>query len=779
MSPDTIGSTLLNHSDEDMGNFLSRPIFVHSGVWTPAQGAAETATLDPWTLFLGNKRVINRLNNYRNLRGTLVLRIMMNGNSFYYGRLLLDYVPLAPLSSLSGLDPTNAFNNVIASQRMHVYLDPSQSTTTEMRLPFFWPYDAIDITSAEWASLGRLYVRQLAGLKHANGGVAPINYTIAAWMEDVQLGTPTVINSASIIPQAKTTLAAEPVGPVSKIASALSRAASALSSIPVIGPWATASSIALSAASSVAKVFGWSRPLDQTPAAPMRPIYNPPFAPTDAEDFSQKLTVDSKNELSLDPSILGYNNGDELTISHLTGIESYITSAPWTAAASAGSLLWNTYVTPAVSATDATYYYLPATHFAVRPFQYWRGCVKYRFQVVCSSYHRGRLLITWDPLYSTAFEPNVQITRVVDITEEKDFTVCVGWGHPKHYLAVDNVVTSATNYGTAAKVTSNPNSNGVLSVSVLNELATPSSVVSDISLLVFVSMEDAEVAAPTTEVLLYDNYHITPQALEDEAGVKSNPDPEGSDLTVVCHEVKDDAHINLVYFGEHVPSLRPLVHRYNFNSSVMYKPTAADEFTTWSMYQNDYPLYYGYDTVANTLSTTSTAKHVNFTRNSLMNWLMPAFAGVRGSIRSKYIARGSANDLVDMTLTRAYSDAGFNFPPAATLTAGPLTTPLVWSRVTRNVLTSSSEGAAYVNTSKQPLLEVELPFYRPVRFACGYAMDATKPYATNSMSHKLDVTTTGSTLPMVIDRWVAAGEDFNLTWFQGCPPVTVLPTPAA
>lgn len=759
-----------------MGEFLSRPIFIYNDTWTPGQGAAETATIDPWTLFLENKRVINRINNYRNLRGTLAVRIMMNGNSFYYGRLLLDYVPLAPFRSITGTDPTNAYNNVLASQRMHVYLDPSQSTTTEMRFPFFWPYDAVDITAAEWSSLGRLYVRQLAGLKHANGGTTPINYTIAAWMEDVDLGTPTVIDSVSIVPQARLS-ATEAVGPVSKIASAIANATSSLSSIPAIGPWATAASVAASAVASVAKIFGWSRPLDQRPAVPMRPIYNPPFAATDAEDYAQKLTVDSKNQLSVDSDVTGYNAGDELTIEHLTGIESYLTSIPWTAAAASNTLLWNSYVTPALSATDATYYYLPAAHFALRPFQYWRGTMKFRFQIVCSSYHRGRLLITWDPVYASAIEPNVQVTRVVDITDEQDFTVCVGWGHPQHYLPVDTLAASATNYGTAAKAAASTKANGVLSVTVINELATPSVTVSDISILVFVSMEDAEFAAPTTEVTYYDSYHVTPQALEE--GSHQNPLPNQPAMEVPCHEVKDDGHANLIYFGEHVPSLRPLLHRYNFNHAVTYNPAAATGTETYAMYQNDYPLYYGYDVVANALYTTSTAKHVNFSKSTLLNYLMPAFAGVRGSIRSKYIMRGSSNNVVDLNLTRGYSNSGFNQLPALTLQAGPAFTPLTYARTSRNFTSSASEGAAYANTSKQPLLEVELPFYRPVRFACGYAMDTTKPYATNSTSHRLDVTTSGSTLPVILDRWVAAGEDFNLTWFQGCPPLTTLATPAA
>lgn len=778
-APDSIGSTLLNHVGEDMGSFLSRPLFIYTDTWTPGQGAAETATIDPWSLFLNNKRVINRLNNYRNLRGNLVIRIMMNGNGFYYGRLLVDYVPLAPLRGISGLDPTVAQNATLASQRMHVYLDPSQSTTTEMRFPFFWFYDSVDITTAEWSNLGRLYIRQLAPLLHANAGTAPVSYTIAAWMEDIQLGTPTVINSASITTQAKMA-SSEKVGPVSKMASALARVATSLSSVPVIGPWATASSVALSAASSIAKIFGWSRPLDLTPTIAMKPVYNAPFAPTDAEDYSQKLTIDSKNELSVDPRITGYDAGvDELSIAHLTGIESYLTSFPWTAAASDGSLLWNSYVTPILSQTDGTSYYLPACYFAAKPFTQWRGCMKFRFQVVASAYHRGRLLVTWDPCWLSSTEPNVQISRVIDITEEKDFTVCVGWGHPKHFLPQSSIINSPTDYKTTQIVGTSTTANGVISVSVLNDLATPSTTTSDISLLVFISMEDAEFAAPGPLLNMIDSYHVTPQALEGEEGVKPNPNPDSSEMEVKCHEVADDDHSNLVYYGEHIPSLRPLLHRYVVNNSIVYNPTSATTTETWRMYQNDYPLYYGYDTVANSLFTTSTTKHCNYSHLTMLNYLAPAFAAVRGSVRSKYIVRSSANTVVDMVLTRGYSNTGFNYPPTFLLGPGPAANVANYGHDWQAATLGGAEGCAYVNTSKVPLLEAELPFYRPVRFACGYTMDTTKPYATNSSSHRLDITTTGSTAPVIIDRWVAAGEDVSFTWFQGCPPLQGGPNIAA
>jgi len=262
--------------------------------------------------------------------------------------------------------------------------------------------------------------------------------------------------------------------------------------------------------------------------------------------------------------------------------------------------------------------------------------------------------------------------------------------------------------------------------------------------------------------------------------LKQNPLPESAAVDVACHQMTDDMRRNLIYYGESVPSLRPpLLRRYTLNNSQVYNPAASTSIELWLTCQNDYPLYYGYDVVANALCVTSSSKHVNYAHNSLMNYLMPAFAAVRGSVRSKYAVKASQNNVVDLQLSRAYSDTGFNYPLTNSFSAGAAASQVAFARSTRTGRTSYAEGSAYTAASKQPILEAELPFYRPVRFACGYAMDSTKPYCPNSMSHKLEVTTTGSTLPVVVDRFVAAGEDFNLIWFQGAPPMTTMAAPAA
>jgi len=774
--PPDVTRNQMDVQGEALSEFLSRPLFIYQGTWTPNQGAAETATLDPWSLFLTNKRVINRINNYNLFRGNMKLRILMNGNGFYYGRLLLDYVPLATLRTCSGLDPTVAYNNIAASQRHHVYIDPSQSTVTDMELPFVYYYDAISIPANGWTDLGRLYIRQLAPLLHANGGVSPLTFTISAWIEDAELSVPTSIDSGAIVPQAR--IDYEKPGPVTRLASALSTGLSALSTVPGLSVWATPASMAVSAGASLARAFGWSRPLTLEPAIRVRPEYNPPFATTDAEDTSQKLTVDSKNTLTVDPSVVGYKPpNDELSIAHLCGIESYLTSFPWTAASTTGTVVWNARVTPMLGGSDGTNYYMTAAAFCAVPFTKWRGCVKFRFQVVCSAYHRGRLLVTWDPVYAGSIEPNIQLTRVVDITDNADFSVCIGWGQVAHFLTVDPYTSCATNYSTTAFGSASSSCNGVLTVSVLNELATPSSVVSDVSVLAFMSLEDPEFANPAPLPRLVDSYHVTPQALME--GTSANPDPVAEQPVITCHETDPVDGEMLVYYGESVPSFRALLKRYTLNHTVMYNNASASTIEESFMSQSDYPLYYGYG--ANTMYLTSGSKHVNFATNSLYQWLAPAFLAVRGSYRSKYVVKAPGASLVDVKVVREYTTAGtVTYPNACTsYTAG--TTSLT---AARGVLSTSAphesmRGIAYTNNAKQALMEVECPFYRTARFSVGSYFDSSADVAPHSTCHGVLVSTAGTSVPITIERWTAAGEDFSLTWFLGPPPLANLALPAS
>jgi len=122
--------------DTTLSDFFKRPILVDTTLWTPAQVSPFYLSIQPWTLFFNNKRVANRISNYNLLRCNLHIKCMINGNGFYYGKLIANYVPLKDFDTITPVNGLEPEVRIGASQRMHFYLDPTISQGGEMILPF-------------------------------------------------------------------------------------------------------------------------------------------------------------------------------------------------------------------------------------------------------------------------------------------------------------------------------------------------------------------------------------------------------------------------------------------------------------------------------------------------------------------------------------------------------------------------------------------------------------------------------------------------------------------
>lgn len=780
MRPDSTRDSVFSAVDDSLSNFFLRPALLGSYTWTPLQGAPFTAIIDPWTAFFENSRVVNRVNNYNLMSARLHIRFQINGNGFYYGRLMADYAPLATeddTSMYSTLIPQNAIQ---ASQRLKVFLDPSCCASHDMVLPFVYYKDAIGVVDAEWSSLGRVYIRELNGLKHANASTQPINIRVWIWAEDVKLAVPTTQSVVTLVPQA----GEDEYGatPISHTATATARAARALTRLPVIGPYARATEIAARGVASVAGLFGMSRPAVLDPLTGMRPTFVDNLAVTDVAESVAKLTVDSKQELTIDPAVVGVDIGEELNIAAIAARESYLTTFTWTTATAVDTLLWNTRVTPCLNAYSSNTYYLPACYFATLPFAYWRGRMRFRFQVVASAHHKGRLLIRWDPKKVTGVETNVIYTRSVDISEEKDFAIEIDWGQPLHYCTVLDV-SSTTRYNTTALANASVDANGVLDVRVLTDLATPNSVANnDIAINVYVSMLDGEFAYPRPiPSTLTNTYSYTPQAGEDVSEHIGH-----SDMDAGCGEVQTETCVGppsgsdndaLVYFGERVVSFRALLRRYNRHSEYLVVNGNASNPALLSFTLPDFPQHYGYNSTT-MHSTTTGGFHVDYVRPTLLNYLAPAFVAMRGGLRSKYVL-GSSSIVPILAMSVERGAASLAIPTSSTLL--PTTSQSNFVRTTRAARSSLGYGAAVTPPLNQPSLEVELPYYKNIRFDHPRVVNVANTSMANPFSgryHTVELLLGPSTGATTMDRYVGVAEDFSLTWFQGCPPLAKLTQPA-
>lgn len=777
--PDSTRDSLFQNVDASLASFFERPIMARTYTWTPGQGSPFTAIFVPWNDFFGNSRVINRINNYNLMRANLHVRFLINGNGFYYGRLMADYFPLNvydDVTSGATLIPDNA---VQASQRMKVFIDPSTCCSQEMELPFVYTKDGVSIVSGEWSQLGGVYVRELQGLKHANASVQPLTITVMLWATDVQYAIPTSASSSALIAQAGDEY--DSSGPVEATASAVAAMAGAVSSVPGIGGFALATQMAAKSVSKAASIMGWSRPCEIEPARDMRPKYVSDLAPAGAGDNVAKLSVDSKQEVTVDPNVVGIDLPDEMGIAAIAARESWLTSVPWTTGRIAGDLLWTARVSPHICRLSSSVYYLPACQFAAWPFQWWRCKMRYRLQIVASDYHKGRLRVVWDPSYVQSVEANVQFTKIIDISEERDVTVEVDWGQTQHFLQTPANLTAGSNIwrNTPAFSTASAGYNGVFSVYVLNDLATPNSTVNnDIAFNVYVSAVDLEVAVPTSIGAYTNQYAATVQAGEEMAVMDSSNDPGcgPAQSQYQMGEDTSDANDALVYFGERVVSFRQLLKRYNEHSSFVIANTSATVPAVWAPIFTDVPFYYGYNNAA--LHSPTVAGKFSYVSNTLLQWLMPAYACMRGAQRSKYVVTTTTPGAVgNLTVLRTPGIA-FSLPTAPTVLS--ITSQSAYARLANPNRRDCLAGAATTSAANQPFLEVEFPFYKPLRFDESKSVQQTAPILQSPFfnTHMVEVTLAPGTTPVVLTRYTGVGEDFGLYWFQGCPPLVLLAPPA-
>lgn len=838
----------LGDQDLPLSDFFKRPIVGAS--YVIPMGTDFTATLNPAQVFFDNKRNINRLNNYYLMSFKLRVKFLINGSPFHYGRLLIDYQPLPTYDNCTDvLTSTMGYYAIPATQRMHGFIDPSSCEGLTMTLPFVWPYDSMSIVASDYEKLGVLRIRTLNQFKHANGATTAVNLTCMVWAEDVALQRITTVPSSSLVNQSSiverpsiqvpsqmpTAEIASPTagrdvvitctccgfkplsskkkttedrfpdlpyinqtseydnGPVSGPASAVASIAKALSNSPNIGPYARATEMGAAAVSKVSRLLGFSRPVRLAPDAKMLATFVERMAICDGASQAVKLSVDSQQELSIDPRIVGVSSGDQMTISSIAERETYICSFPWTVAKAYGDILWNTYVHPGLGAYNGTYRYSPACEAALLPFAYWRGEMCYRFEVVCSRQHRGRLLVVYDPSYVSSLEVNVVTSFIIDLDAGSDIVVQVPWSQAKSYLTNPNLVCAPnpafTTYGTTAIPLADPvSSNGVLAVYVLTELAVPSSLANnDLQVNVYAKWCDASVAVVDDHMVTISYVN---QSMEmDREGI----DTKDVDVCIVCDDDCDSDNINLVYFGEKISSFRSLLKRYALAYSNFHIFSPAVSATKPYQYSVSvrpvFPPYRGAMPLNDQCIHTTTGisgGECNIVNTTMLNYITPMFLTARGALRIQFVLANSSSSVAIKEYC-AFRNGSRGTPiinvgsiDTPTYTASTFADSLYQGAATTTMKRKFQSGGE-LTLPQRPVITVEFPFYRDSRFlaardvqaksAIGLTRIANSGYDSSAYRTTIEAIISATTGVFAVeDVYISTGEDFQLDWFQGMPP---------
>jgi len=669
------------NTDVSLSKFLSRPVLIDTIAWT--QGAFPSSVISPWHKFFNHASIKRKLDNYAYIRCDLKIKVVVNASPFYYGAGIWSYTPLNQYGAGAIDSADSAGRDNLISQRPHIWIYPQECMGGELTLPFLYNKEWLDVTNATTLQdMGQGQFRTIVSVRTVGSGTGnAIDVQIFAWAENVQLAGATVSLAVQGDEYKKN-------GPISKPASAIARASGLLSKLPDIGPFATATSIGANAIANIAALFGFTKVPSVENTQPVKNMPFRAFANSDIGDVMDKLSVDCKNELSVDRTVLGDPLKDYMIISNMVQHSSLLTNFTWTAAQAYNTLLWNAYVSPvlsrSVAGTGQSRIYGTPMWLLSNMFANWRGDIIYDFKVVCTKFHKGRLRIAWDPTGDISSTPDsyTEVNNVIiDISEQTQFSIRVPYIQDVAYSKMIEPADTEVYKTTAlAPFLVDYTTNGIIAVFVMNEQSSPLTS-ADIQVLVSVrGAENLEFANPkeidnTLSLFTVQSDFVRDDTKECTLGIPS----------------KAIGQINLIYMGEKISSLRELLQRTNYSDSLPVLEEATSSKVAY-FEMNRRPLFNGYDldgihTATGIVSTLP--ETYNFVKPTPYTLLANCFVGERGSITWHINVDGFEETTVNICRSNTL------------LTIGSYNLTFTPTMVTSS--TASREGA-YVNKSNAGMM---------------------------------------------------------------------------
>lgn len=840
-----------------IGQFFERPVRIYELEWNKENGVTPVTdkssivrVFNPWALWQQDARVKQKLSNYSYFRGNLRLRFQINGNKFQYGKMQVTYAPYTIDTTAGGVDAginkvhremwkmveDKAFDESSANMFQQyqstyptTYLNLGQNNTVEMTLPFVWHFNYLAINgirgplvpSGEYPqSPGLIYLTDINPMrmaKYQSGQPTHASITVYAWMEDMVLSTPTELVPSSTYSEifSRSSGSEYKDGPVSSAASTAKKVASKLSKVPVIGEFAKATEIGAGAVGDVAKLFGFSAPTREDQPEHVRQATVGRFAQTVGQDSSVKLSMDPKQELAVDPSMIGITNNDEMSFSSIVTREQFIGKTMWLANEDGHGpfgtkLLFASLVgphqiniqSPAKVVGTRTYSChtdTPAGQIASM-FAYWRGSVTYRVEVVASQFHAGRIKLQFDPTITASAitsgnllteDVNARYTAILDLETSKEIEFTIPYTNLRAYLRDQTDISinsfrpaytgAPSRRDTTNDIATNFNQDchmGIFTISVVNDLIPPQPTnlsgsldwdKSPVDINVYFRMnDDFEVAQPNSNNNAWVSTSLGPFSSETDS-ISTKTSEAVTEFKLFNAPRSDDR--SRVYFGERVTSVRSLVKRFSFWYARDPEGTSSGKVIAyWNIPHFPCPTKrkMGDDTTL-------------LTYNTYLSYMAPAFLVHRGGMRHKlhkiFNAGSGTQAISSFTMMYVERSSVYNQAINFEQTAEAVPATGNWLEKVPTML----NGGTYADISNNPTLEWECPFYTNSKFALAVDYDtlnntsAFSPLIRNASMNEIlysHVSLIGPNTPdCVFGMAAAAADDYFMAFYLAPPPL--------
>lgn len=754
-----------------ISKFLTRPISIYAG--QIAMGVAGAyLSIDPWTLWSSSPSVMAKLRNFAYFKGHVTIRIALSGTPFHFGRLLFSYQPYAALNTCLAYAQVEAPDGLLCylSQAPGSFLlSVNTNQTYEITLPFIWQYNMLRLYNAsstvvssydDFAQMGKLYVATLGVVGSVSATPTSPYLQIYAWCDDAELGTSsaTVINVPA---ESKVSDAHDErvTGPVERFASSMVNMLEPLRKVPNIGPYAMASSMMFTGAKHLASILGWSKPV---PVNSLTYVKNEPYrngANIIGLDTAHRITLDPLQEITVDQSCVE-STSDDMSFNEICGRLSFYTAFKWNTTDVPLVPIFQQVVTPLVSTPGTivsgnTFTIPTALCFAAMPFNYWHGDITYRVVINSSKFHRGKLMVFYEPniwqttLINAGIELNKNFQIVIDIAETSEFEFTVKWAKERVWMLVGRTGMCFASY-TNTLHTFTPSSfydrsNGYFGICPFTELQSPDD--SPVYVNMFIKSDNMHFNG------LYNNNADFSRGAGPADFVEAKAESQSYDV-VPKYDLNEstfsDAHISVEYFGEEPFSFRSLLKRY----------VTIQKYANVATTHQDHGNYVGFEfPIIYANNSPASGPPIWGPSNDLLSYLRQAYVAMRGSMRQRISMYDVDGGTTPVQTQIRVGLAGISNTESAVMLAPP-------------AQYSDSCGfttfAPYTNNG----VEVEFPFYCPLKFRLAYnaagADTLVDQYWFRNYRVYAQMPKAVTNIYAIIDA--ATGEDFTLMRFQGSIP---------
>lgn len=776
-------------------HFLRRPTIIDTRTWTTASPNGILGTiLEPWYLYLNNSVIRNKLNNYAFLRAKLCVKIVINATPFHFGSMRVAYQPNVNAANTGDrknkirTNPVTSNTSIIPySQLPGVWILPADNSGGEIHVPYFRHTNWLPLkTAADVKTMGTLtyYIAFPLSVASSTGSTS-VTVDTFAWLEDVELGGST----AELTLQAKD----EYDGVVSAPARAVATAAAKFSDIPVIGKFAKATSIGAGAISSIAHLFGFTNTPVIDDVHGFIPMAGAHMSSSEIGTPVQKLALDPKQELSIDPTMHGIAGVDDMVIQNIIKKKSAIVMDGWSTADAVGTVIFNARVSPMLfakvdivdgGAVTRAYrvYHTPLSYVGML-FTHWRGDIIFEIEVICTKFHKGRLKVAWDPIGSVgtaALDENKVFTTILDIGENNKALFRVPYHQAYAWCRTRGISVENWSPGNALSVTESFD-NGMFLISVLTPLMSP---ITPQNVGVKISVYSASVEFANPRSSLAENGASPPPSFFDVQSADVQ-DVEASIVTFgdVGTDHPERYSLN---FGEKIVSLRTLLHRYSLYDYSSAIPNAATLAFYYSKSYTRHPPMFGYDPngkgVANKLLVAGTT-NFNYTPTHPITYIELMYGASTGSVNFLVNASTDLYPYIGDIRVQRITDSARSTDRRGIISEAINTgfSASVYNRFLnfRDGASSanSTGGAAITNSQTNATLNWNYPmmtgtnfnYTDPNLYILGADNDQTSRECVNmEVLVKQDVASTTSK-SLTFATYAGTGPDYNCLWWLCCP----------